>query len=75
MLGLHGPRGADPTPKGDRMTNYISWDNYPLRSGTTTPLGTVERLSDTAYLIEGKWLDHAKIHGPRGWAEPMVAIQ
>ena len=60
---------------GNTMTRTDQgWDTYPLRSGTTTPLGTIERISDTAYLIDGAWHPHHKVHGPRGWAEPLVVM-
>ena len=52
----------------------IDWSNYPLRSGTMTEFGVIEQISDTAYKINGEWYAHVKIHGPRGWAEPMVVI-
>lgn len=55
-------------------TSIIPWSEYPLRSGTETPLGTIERISDTAYMIAGAWIPHRVIHGPRGCAEPLVVI-
>lgn len=50
------------------------WSTYPLSSGTETVHGTVKRVSLTGYLIGGEWFDHTAIHGPRGWAEPLVRI-
>lgn len=52
----------------------FNWSTYPLRSGTETEFGVIEQVSDTAYKISGAWYPHAKIHGPRGWAEPMVVF-
>jgi hypothetical protein len=50
------------------------WDTYPLPSGTFTKFGPIEQVSYTAYKIDGSWYAHEKIHGPRGWAEPLVVI-
>lgn len=56
------------------MTTTNTWDTYPLTVGTVTDLGTVERVSLTAYLVDGQWVGHEKVHGPRGWAEPLVQL-
>ena len=56
------------------MTTTHTWDNYPLRSGTVTDLGTVEAVSLTAYLIGGQWVPFQKVHGPKPPIEPMVVI-
>lgn len=50
------------------------WSNYPLPTGAATEYGVVEQVSVTAYKIGGDWYPHAKIHGPRGWAEPLVVM-
>ena len=52
-----------------------SWNTYPLPQGTVTALGTIERISSTAYLVDGKWLAHQAIHGKRAWAEPLVILR
>jgi hypothetical protein len=57
------------------MTNYISWDNYPLTTGTTTEAGLVEQVALTAYKIGGEWVPFHKIHGPRLIAESLVVIR
>lgn len=56
------------------MTATNTWATYPLTVGTVTDLGTVERVSLTAYLVDGQWVGHDKVHGPRGWAEPLVQL-
>lgn len=57
------------------MTTAVHpWNTYPLPSGTVTDHGRIERLSDTAYLVDGRWVPHATIHGPRGWAEPLIIL-
>lgn len=55
-------------------TTTYGWDTYPLRPGTETQHGTIEQVGWTAYKINGEWLAHDKIHGPRKWAEPMVVL-
>jgi len=45
-----------------------------LLEGTETDLGTIERVSLTAYLIDGTWVPFSKVHGPYEWAEPLVTF-
>ena len=52
-----------------------NWTTYPLPAGTVTALGTIERISSTAYLVDGKWLAHQAIHGKRAWVEPLVILR
>jgi len=44
-----------------------------LPTGTTTTLGTIERVSMTAYLINGAWVPFAKVHGAYKPAKPLAA--
>lgn len=44
-----------------------------LPEGTTTRLGTIERASLTAYLINGTWVPFEKVHGPYQAAEALAA--
>lgn len=43
-----------------------------LTPGATTHLGTIDRVSDTAYLIDGRWVPFLTIHGPYTPADPLV---
>lgn len=43
-----------------------------LSEGTETPLGVIEQVSLTAYLIDGTWVPFHKVHGDRPAAEPLV---
>lgn len=52
----------------------FDWSTYPLPSGTVTELGEIEQVSLTAYKIAGAWHAFTAIHGPRGWAEPLVRL-
>ena len=52
-----------------------NWNTYQLPQGTVTALGTIERISSTAYLVDGKWLAHQAIHGKRAGAEPLVILR
>jgi hypothetical protein len=46
-----------------------------LPAGTVTPQGVIARSSMTAYQMEdGAWVPFAKVHGPRPWASPLVAL-
>jgi len=45
-----------------------------LSEGTMTPLGVIDRVSLTAYLIDGTWVPFEKVHGPRPVAERLVAF-
>ena len=45
-----------------------------LSEGTSTPLGVIEQVSLTAYLIEGRWVPFAKVHGEPAPAERLVAF-
>ena len=35
-----------------------------LEEGTETDLGIIEHVSSTAYLIDGRWVPFARLHGP-----------
>ena len=35
-----------------------------LEEGTETYLGIIEHVSTTAYLIDGRWVPFARLHGP-----------
>lgn len=40
--------------------------------GSVTELGTIERVSLTAYLIDGTWVPYEKVHGKPAPATPLV---
>lgn len=45
-----------------------------LPVGTKTQLGIIERVSLTAYLVNGQWVPFTKIHGEyKGAVEPLAA--
>lgn len=45
-----------------------------LTCGTVTPLGVIEQVSYTAYLIEGSWVPFTRIHGPYKPVMPLVVL-
>lgn len=46
-----------------------------LRVGTMTPLGRIERVSQTSYLIDGVWHHWFAIHGRPAPVEPLVSFR
>ena len=56
------------------MSNFSNIQAGTLTSGTVTPLGTIERVSLTAYLIGGTWVPFHKIHGAPAPVMPLVTF-
>lgn len=46
-----------------------------LTEGTETPLGIIEHVSLTAYLIDGRWVPFRNIHGRPQRAESLIGMQ
>lgn len=46
-----------------------------LEEGTETAAGVIEAVSETAYLIDGRWVPFVRIHGPRPSVDPLVTFQ
>lgn len=56
----------------------MDFDDVPvgcLEEGTETPLGVIEAVSVTAYLIDGRWVAHRRIHGEPKRAEALAIPQ
>lgn len=45
------------------------------RVGDVTPLGTIEHVSMTAYLIDGNWVPFARVHGAPKRAQALAISQ
>lgn len=45
-----------------------------LCTGTVTPLGTIEQVSFTAYLIDGTWVPFHRVHGAYRPVMPLVVL-
>lgn len=56
------------------MTDFTTIQHGLLSSGTVTPLGVIEQVSFTAYLIEGRWVPFTHIHGPYKPVMPLVVL-
>jgi len=56
------------------MQDFTNTPHGLLEVGTETPLGTIERVSFTAYLIEGTWVPFEKVHGPYKPVERLVTL-
>lgn len=46
-----------------------------LEEGTETPIGVIEAVSLTAYLIDGRWVPFQRIHGKPAKAEALAVPQ
>ena len=57
------------------MANFSSIPNGCLTEGTDTPLGVIQQVSLTAYLIDGTWVPFHKVHGPYPVATPLVVLR
>jgi hypothetical protein len=56
------------------MCDFTAIPHGLLTEGTVTPLGTIDRVSLTAYLIGGRWVPFTGIHGPYCPVMPLVVL-
>jgi hypothetical protein len=55
--------------------DFTAIPNGCLEEGTETPLGVIEAVSLTAYLIDGRWVPFQRIHGKPRKAEALAVPQ
>lgn len=56
------------------MTDFTTIQHGLCPTGTVTPLGVIEQVSFTAYLIGGCWVPFTRIHGPYRPVMPLVVL-
>jgi hypothetical protein len=56
------------------MSDFSTIQHGCLATGTVTPLGTIEQVSLTAYLVGGRWVPFTGIHGPYAPVMPLVVL-